>query len=252
MVVGQKGYVASSDSCGEAWTPAGTPPRDDVELSGVVHAKGVWVSVGTQYTINDVVAFHSTDGGDSWIEGTVSTPTPQAQLEAVTHGAGVWIAVGSAGTILRSTDGQQWQQVDSDTSRWLNDVVYCGGRFVAVAELGEVFVSTDGGLTWQMTPIGTQSMLIRLVCSGQRLFTLGSSPTTLLTSLDAGDTWSALATPTEDSLDALAWGGGLLVTLGDYRPSATHVYYSDDEGASWSQGVSDYNFVGVGDVVFVP
>ncbi len=71
-------------------------------------------------------------------------PLPQGnQLNGITYGRGVFVAVGSTGTILTSTDANEWiyHHVEAPS---LRAVSYGDGLFVAVGENGAILTSTNG------------------------------------------------------------------------------------------------------------
>ena len=71
------------------------------------------------------------------------------------------------GMVARTTDGgRSWTRVDSDTGRFLWDVVFKDqNRGWAVGSFGHAMSSSDGGLTWTPEPTGTDSTLRALTLS---------------------------------------------------------------------------------------
>ena len=72
-----------------------------------------------------------------------------------------YVAVGDAGTVLRSTDGQNWTVIPPFTTKNLNAVVF-GGRFVAVGDDGSIFTSADG-TAWEERTSNTTADLYGVV-----------------------------------------------------------------------------------------
>lgn len=91
----------------------------------------------------------SVDGrqwGAEPIEGVVG-------LEAHAQGGGVWVGVGSGG-FYRATSPGEWSRVHpqgAPVGQLYFDVVFAGGRFVAVGN-GPILSSVDG-LDWSATPV---------------------------------------------------------------------------------------------------
>ncbi len=104
----------------------------------------------------------------------------------------VFVAVGKGGTILRSTDGLNWQQVGSiPTSSNLNAISVAGATFVAVGDGGVVLLSADG-LNWRVSTgaaTASTNTLNAIRCVGASCVAVGAQGTTLWTG-DGGNTWT--------------------------------------------------------------
>jgi photosystem II stability/assembly factor-like uncharacterized protein len=106
------------------------------------------------------------------------------------------------------------------------------GNKSAVGKFGLIFLTTDGGKTWQRKPRGTSKTLTAVSFADPRHgFIVGSSGTVLATD-DGGATWRARESGTKDQL------------LGVYALSPTQVFAvgafgtllsSSDAGRSWSR-----------------
>jgi len=119
----------------------------------------------------------------------------------------VMVAVGKGGTIVRSIDGQNWQQVSGvPTSANLNAVAVAGSTFVAVGDAGTVVTSTDS-LNWNLSttaPAASTNALNAIHCSGATCVAVGQNGTTLWTS-DGGGTWT-LYTYGSNNWNSVAYG----------------------------------------------
>ena len=90
----------------------------------------------------------SSDAGKSW--------TPQVSPITVNLLAGsapsekVCWAVGASGTILRTINGEHWEQIPSPTTMDLHSVTARDARHVVVITTeGKTFITSDGGRTWK-------------------------------------------------------------------------------------------------------
>lgn len=112
----------------------------------------------------------------------------------------VFVAVGKGGTIVRSTDGQNWQQVSGvPTGVNLNAVAVAGSTFVAVGDSGVVLTSGDS-LNWSLNANATASSsntLNAIHCVSTTCVAVGANGTTLWTS-SSGATWTLYATGTNN------------------------------------------------------
>jgi len=114
--------------------------------------------------------------------GTATTPTTPALI---------FVAVGAGGTILRSTDGQNWALVPSvPTTNNLNAVSYSGSAFIAVGD-GGVILTSSNGLVWTQSlgaAVNTNT-LNAIKCIGSNCFAVGASGATMWTN-SSGASWT--------------------------------------------------------------
>ena len=104
----------------------------------------------------------------------------------------LFVAVGKGGAILRSADGQNWQQVFGvPTTANLNAVATAGSTFIAVGDAGTVLTSADG-LTWSINTsaeAASANTLNAIHCVSSSCVAVGANGTTLWTS-NGGGNWS--------------------------------------------------------------
>jgi len=104
----------------------------------------------------------------------------------------VFVAVGKGGTVIRSTDGVNWQQVSGiPTSVNLNAVAVSGSTFIAVGDSGVVITSGDS-LNWALNASATTAStntLNAIHCASSTCVAVGANGTTLWTG-DGGATWA--------------------------------------------------------------
>jgi len=170
---------------------------------------GIFVAVGPAGTIYSASVaptvagpLDSSQGNQTmtWIQGNVP-PGFSQDLVAVAAYAGppnpaapvlIFVAVGANGTILRSVDGRNWEQISRvPSSNNLNAVAWGGSNFVAVGEGGVVLISPDG-LNWttsQQAAAASSSTLNAIRCVGADCVAVGTSGATIWTS-NGGSDWT--------------------------------------------------------------
>jgi photosystem II stability/assembly factor-like uncharacterized protein len=72
-----------------------------------------------------------------------------SSLNAVIDNGELYVAVGEDGTILTSSDGDEWTRRESNTSHHLFSIAWSGHKFVAVGE-GLTILTSDDGLNWTL------------------------------------------------------------------------------------------------------
>ncbi|MEO8386564.1 MAG: hypothetical protein ABI583_15040 [Betaproteobacteria bacterium] len=182
VAVGDRGYIVYSDSNGESWTRAKTPP-DTPLLTAVffLDAKTGW-AVG-----HDSVILTSTDQGESWTKAFAAADERKPLMDVTFVDANTGFAVGAYGAFYATTDGgKTWisrklfepakttavtpagkkgkyvslgagkeAEADADKGKGndddkhINAIVNLGDKKLFVAgEAGMLAKSDDGGMTW--------------------------------------------------------------------------------------------------------
>lgn len=105
-------------------------------------------------------------------------------LTRVVWGTPGFVAVGGNGEMLFSPDGLDWCSVTSGRSEWINDVVWAGDQFIAVARgtrLGiqenhryTVILTSEDGINWHNGPTPGNLHLATLAYDGKHLIATGS------------------------------------------------------------------------------
>jgi hypothetical protein len=225
--------------------PAGGPdapwiagPTLPIQVSGLGYApvtgcgyagrppSGIYVAVGPTGSIYYSVLSPSVAGpltaaqGNSamtWVAGNLTLGF-SASLSAVAGYAAtgnnpaapnlVFAAVGKDGTVLRSTDGANWEPISNiPTAYNLNAVAVAGSTFIAVGDNGVVITSPDG-LNWSLSSISAQlsnNKLNAIHCAGSSCVAVGQAGTTLWTG-NAGGTWSLYPFSTNTNWIGIAYG----------------------------------------------
>jgi len=186
VAVGDDGKIAYSTN-GTTWTAVADSTFGTSRIYGITYGAGKFVAVGNSGKIA-----YSTNG-TTWIAVTdskLSTSTIKGITYGGTSGKEKFIAVaGSLGScyFAYSTDGVTWTSVSQFLSvsslGGLNRVVWGGNKYVAVADTGVMFYSTDGTY-WTKIDGGTGS--------GKSQFDTGTS----------------------SSINDIVYGGGKFIAVG--------------------------------------
>jgi RHS repeat-associated protein len=164
-------------------------------------------------------------------------------VSGIAHGNGTWVAVGQGGFIATSPDGQKWTKRSAGISRDFNDVIFSGGRFIAVCKApdagtgAKIWISDDNGAKWKFrnTDADLDSISVGLHAvatdgSGNLVAVGGIGWVTR--SFDNGTTWHVLMPPgrfTVGSLYGVGYGNGQWIAT-----TAGSIYRSSDGGATWT------------------
>lgn len=168
----QSANLAFSDDNGVTWTDAGLVSSRDNEFS-FVHARGATILVG--YNQSGGSTYLSTDGGTSWTE--LNRPQPKGGFIApngdlyVAQNVNVSLVTPSTALFRSQDGGQTWTQLFAAPGRGFQGrstplrtrvTIYAAGSSILFTANDKVYVSTDGGTTWEdqsegITPDDTNS-----------------------------------------------------------------------------------------------
>jgi hypothetical protein len=252
------------------WTFSAGPQSNQYEWAAVTSAGTstvpvFFVAVGAMGDVG-----YSTDG----LTWTVSTsPAGQSgkQWVSVTSGGGLVMAVAADGTVITSSDGQNWS-LGASLSSSINGLTYATyGGFVAVAQNGYTYASATGaswttnaqepanfaataasskgvvavgtntayystnGLAWtQETMPSGQWNSVTAGPNGS--FVAVSAGGQTATSVD-GQTWTTSTQVPATFISSVAFGNSTTVAVNTYSPSSS-AFSSSDDGATWTAGTS--------------
>lgn len=236
------------DLTGSTWVLRANP--EDIELSAVTYANGIFVAVATAtHTFGTGNSAIWSGDGKIWYAGTGTTTLA---WNAVTFGAGQFVAVSSNGTgnrVMTSVDGKAWvSRTSSIDNQWIG-VAWGAGTFVAVANSGtltRVMTSVDG-IAWQTrtTPAGDFNW--NAVTYGAGLFVaVAETGVTqrVMTSPD-GAAWTLRNAAADNSWRAVHWNGALFVAVA--RTGTGNRVMTSTNGTSWTirTSASDSDWRGV-------
>lgn len=148
FAAGDNGTILSSDD-GTEWTVSQAGTQDFRDLTSNGH---ILVAVGGVSSLfdNDAWSYYSDDEGDSWHRAVL--PDNTRALYAVTWTGNQFIALGQETEAhFTSTDGKNWNRVESGPSRVTNTIASDGNSRLVVGHNNGFYLSEDGGSTWTMT-----------------------------------------------------------------------------------------------------
>ena len=195
-------------------------------LYAVVGTSNLFVTVG-----NGGAIFTSTNGFDwqSRMQSPLGSQNAGYSSTAVAYGQDRFIVpttyLGGPGPYLASTNGSDWSVHEWPEPSAVRDVIFAGGRFVAVGP-GPVFVSTNA-TQWQSRQLPVADNLGGITYGNGRYVAVGSGGSAYRSS-DAA-TWTTH--PVGSSMNDVAYGNGRFVAVGDNGRRATSL-----DGASWTLG----------------
>ena len=176
--------------------------------------------------------------------GGLTSPSGKTglSLESVAASGDLFVAVGEGGTILRSSDGNNWSAARCCDHAWFNEVIWGGGRFVAVGHY--TIVSSTDGDSWERSRIPNMRASFNGVAWGNDRFVAVGIDGAIAQSRD-GLRWQRVRQrTTRASLFGIAWGGGRFVAVGN---DGVIVYSAD--GEDW-QTARDTDTATLHDVVY--
>lgn len=226
VAVGYGGTIITSDVSPYAtWIPQASHTAR--ALWQVTHGNGTYVVVGESGTV-----ITSSNAQDWTVETTGITQT----LMAVGFGNGVFVLSGGnsssdAGHIWTSPTalGATWAPQTSGAFEWFFDVLYGGGKYLAVG--GKILSSTDA-ITWNIAH-GATGWDIWEIAYGNGVYVATTLHTANIIISPNGVRWKQPNYPVGlGSITGMAYGPKnrrFVGTLSDGR-----LIYSDDAGASWN------------------
>jgi hypothetical protein len=153
---------------------------------------------------------------DDWQEAV--GVTTERDLLGVAYGNNIYVAVGDTGTILTSSDGENWTSRTSGVTKALRTVVWGNNQFVAGGDDGTILTSANGE-SWSSKTSGATSSIHQIIWASNKFIvvggdTAGGDDAILLTSTD-GSAWQSRTTGLTAQLDAVVWGNNLFVAVGN-------------------------------------
>ena len=169
--------------------------------------------------------YYSNDGM-TWTKGTGSTS--KGYYEDIVYAEGKWVVGGGGrdalgnityyGTV-HSTDGINWQTVNSWSDFWCDCLQYANGKWVMGSyEYGTLY-SSDG-LTWEMSDLNAPS--VSSICYGNNLWVAATWGEGIQYSAD-GESWTR-SNISADYIGGVGYGNGMFVAGSE----DTGLYYSTD------------------------
>ena len=229
VAVGDYGVILVSPD-GENWTARYQP--QSVGFTRVCRSNGSYVVMGQQFGAGSntwSAVLWTSDDALTWTTRYTATNTVVTGLAA---GNGILVAVavmtspGEPVTAqsLVSTDGQQWNPAGTISQRWISDITFGNGVFVAIG--GSRIFASDDAAAWIEATVPTGSSL-RAVGFHLGQFVAVGEAGMILTSPD-GLEWTSRSSGSTASLSAVAGGAGYVAVAGNSGTVLT-----SQDGVSW-------------------
>lgn len=189
-------------------------------------ANGGIVAKASYPDLYNVVGSRRDTNAASWSRSVGIGKSP---FSGMAYGNSTFVAVGGQGTIITSTDGQNWvRRASFGTNVSITGVAFANSLFCLIIS-GVPYTSSDG-ITWtQRTLISTDAYYIT---AANNLFFASGSNGFVATSSD-GITWTTRSIGTTDTICAAAFGGGTYVVVGGAFGSSAAIYSSTNL-TSWT------------------
>lgn len=223
IAVGQEGTVSRSwDGITFDSTNIGTTVGlNDVSIADSNHA--IVVSM-----VGEV--FYTTDGGDSWMQGTIDTK--YLWLSAVAHkSVDTAYVVGAYGITFRTIDaGATWTELSEGTRNLLLSVHFPTPSIGYTCGLnGTILKTTDAGQTWTELNSGVtdqfESVFFTDADTGYVVGTLGK----ILKTVDGGTNWTQQTSGTVQNLKSIHFP----TSQTGYTVGSDGVFKTTNGGGSW-------------------
>jgi len=193
----------------------------------------------------------STDGV-TWTS-SITGPYQGTHLLGVATNNTITVAVGNGGAITTSTDLSAWTGRNAGTTGNLSDVVFGGGRFVAISSTNGAVTSSTDGLTWALQTTtglpasGLQGIAYEAATSSYVIVGDGGS---IRTSPDLA-TWTTRTSPTGAQLRKVTVANNKIVAVS----GAGEIITADNSAATWTRTQTSigrpFNDVAFGNGVWV-
>jgi len=217
VAVGDAGVILTSVD-GQHWLPHYQP--SSIGFAQVRHEGGLYLALGQQFgaAVNTwSAALWTSPDGITW---TPRYDAPDTVVTSLAAGNGQLIAlanitvpgVGTTARSLLSSDGLQWTLDETISNRWMYDIAFGNGVFVAVGG-NQIRISPDG-VNWSSPPDISTLLTLQSVAFFQGQFIAVGGGGTILTSSD-GQTWTSRTSGTTSFLAAVGPGNGVVAVAGD-------------------------------------
>jgi hypothetical protein len=256
-------YLQAGDGAGWTVTSTGIQPSS---WKHMVYGKGTFVAVdGEGYTalFNEVDGWMGADAGveslshaafgagafvvvgDGGIRlsndarGWRGTSVSSGFVSVAAYGADKFVALlKNGGGFYTSGDGASWTSASSsDVPAGMADMIFAGGKFVAVGAKGKGCWSEDG-TAWKSSSGLNEADDFKAVKYGNNIFLALGAKGSVYKSAD-GSSWTRLAGNSVASYKQIVYGDGKFVAVGDSGVSVS------SDGKSWDIKSSVKNLVGV-------
>ena len=236
-ILGASGtYLTSYD--GSTWTIRSVGASIAVYDLTMNADKSLWIAVGSNGNI-----YSTTNPIADTTVWTSRTSNITADLTKIIYSSSTWYVYGKAGTILKSTDGMSWTNLNTTSNTTSNGIVSNGSLITVYFGNSGFIRSTIDGTTYVTRTTNTTSNLLSGVFANGKFVIVGTNGT-ILTSTD-GITWTSQTSGTSAQLNRVAYLNSKFFIVG----SSGTIRQSTD-AITWSTAVSVFHNT-VGDTVTI-
>lgn len=183
-------------------------------------------TTNSDYTTSALAIAYSTDNAASFKMANVPT-IAQTPLAVATSGND-YVVVGTAGTLLHSSDGINWTQINVSniTTSDLTNVQYLNSKYYATGDLGFVLTSSDG-INWSYSQASGYPRLMDIIYNNNKYFVVGYGGYIAYSS--NGTNWIKATTPTSNQINSIAFGNNTYVAIGN-----SGTVLNSQNGVTWN------------------
>lgn len=160
---------------------------------------------------------------------SVSSGTKEC-LYSIASGNDLLVAVGFNGVILNSQDGTSWSKVSSGIDSKLNSIVFGNGKFVAVGENG-VILTSDNGTNWSSVSTNTEYEFLGVSYTNNRFVAVGQAG--IIHMSEDGISWDIQDAGLWTYLYDVAYGNGCYVAVGYNHYNSFAAVMRSVDGVNW-------------------
>jgi len=205
VAVGTRGHILLSDDGGSSWRQVPVPVESGLTAVDFIDEKRGW-AVG-----HDSVVLTTEDAGETWTLQFAQPAWEMPLMDVLFTDARHGTAVGAYGLYLETADGgRTWTRriIDPDEFH-LNTIVSAGGdRRLMAGEFGGVYLSNDGGASWEKLDSPYEGSFFDALALGPDTFLVYGLQGNIFRTQDAGLNWTQVGMP--EKVSAGLMGGTVL------------------------------------------
>ncbi|MFH1891972.1 MAG: Ig-like domain-containing protein [Candidatus Zixiibacteriota bacterium] len=174
--------------------------------------------------------------GVSWTEHQLIL---SKSLCDIAYSGSAFVAVGISGQVVRSTDGDSWQVIETPAVGDLHKIIWADTIFVAVGDAEFIMTSPDG-IEWTVRRTGHVARSMNAVvftgnmyvAVGGHYVTDGSMLADVRTSADAIK-WNPESIEQVGSMSSVVWTGDRFIASGFQVPGLVYAIWTSETGQDW-------------------
>lgn len=153
-------------------------------------------------------------------------------LIKVIYGNNIYVAVGYDGTLITSSDGENWTSQSAGTSTF-KDIIYANNIFVAIGDSNTIRTSTNG-ITWTARSGGVTYMW-KIIYGKDAFFIVDDTNGNILRSVD-GITWTNVSPSSADGIGSITYNS----SYDRYIAVGNGIMKYSTDGINWTTSTTPY------------